>query len=306
MNLVIKKLLEIIFGFMIPLLKPSFMQRALRNIGLRIPYRLAKKLNYKGIVSFTVNNKNLKLQSHNTPIEIFIFWYGIFGVWEAAQLRIWSRLVKQHDYILDVGANTGVYSLIASTNETAKVFAFEPVPDVRLLLAETCLINKLENVEIVSAAVGDSDGFEKMYVPSAGWTDTSSLDKEFASHYVAEGGALVECLVPAVTISSFLQEQNILKKSRILCKIDVEGAEDRVVAGLLPALDLYDVVFTLELLTEAQFTIVCKQIPARYNVYAINEKNHMLESTTGFNIYASNYLFSAQIIDTDTYNIDMT
>ena len=303
MNLVIKKPLEIIFGFMVPLLKPSFVQRALRNIGFRIPYRLAKKLNYKGIVSFTVNNKVLNLQSHNTPIEIFIFWYGIFGIWEAAQLRIWSHLVKQHDYILDIGANTGVYSLIASTNETAKIFAFEPVPDVRLLLVETCKINNLDKVKIIPAAVGDSDGFEKIYMPSAGWTDTSSLDKDFASHYVTEGFDLLECQVPSVTVSSFLQTENIPKKSQILCKIDVEGAEDRVVAGLLPALDLYNIVFTLELLTEVQFTSVCKQIPARYNIYAINEKNHRLESTTGFNIYASNYLFSPQIIDTDTYNV---
>jgi tRNA1(Val) A37 N6-methylase TrmN6 len=42
-------------------------------------------------------------------------------------LALWIKLCRQSETILDVGANTGVYALVAgAVNKKAKIFAFEP------------------------------------------------------------------------------------------------------------------------------------------------------------------------------------
>ena len=48
--------------------------------------------------------------------------------WEKESLKIWKELCQTSDVILDVGANTGVYSLVAkAANPESRVIAFEPV-----------------------------------------------------------------------------------------------------------------------------------------------------------------------------------
>lgn len=288
-----KKLLERIFNVIYPVLKPTYIQHFLRMIGFRFPYyRFAEKLDYRGIVDFSVNGKQLYMRSHNTPIDMFIFWYGIFGYWESTQLRLWSYLVatyKPHT-VLDVGANSGVYSLIATTNAMSKVHAFEPVEAVRHMLEENVSLNKGAAVTVHGELVGDHVGRESIFIPRAGWVDVASVDSEFARQFVQEG-TLTEVVCDMVTIDHVLEREQIPAGVVILAKIDVEGAEERVLAGMQQTLKNWTYLFTAELLTESVFNNFYKQVSGQYRCYAIDEQKSSVYEVQRFQVHVTNYLF---------------
>lgn len=289
MNVRLRKTLLNIFDVIHPILKPEKVQLFLRRIGVKFPFiDFASKLDYRGIVDFTVNDKNLKLRSNNNLIDIYIFWYGIFGVWEPTQLRLWSSLVKDADTILDVGANTGVYSLIASSNEKANVYAFEPVPVVREMLKENLDLNNLNQVMIVPVIVGDRIGQETIYIPWQGWTDVASINKEFAEKFVRED-KMQEIVCEMTSLDSFLEFSKVPMNAKILCKIDVEGAEKRVLNGMKESLINRNISFTAELLDSDFYDEVVSMLPSGYKVYAINESSKKVELCNAFVSTASNY-----------------
>ena len=292
MNKKIKNILGGIFNIIYPVLKPSWIQLFLRRVGFRFPYyRFAEKLDYRGKVDFVVNGKKLFLQSDNQSIEMHIFWSGIYGVWEPTQLKLWSSLVKQADVILDIGANTGIYSLIASTNNKANIFAFEPVPDVIKMLETNIELNSPNRIKIVDKLVGDKVGKSTIYIPRSGWVDVASVDKDFAGKF-ANNEKLLELKKEMVTVDDFLTRNNVNFNQRILCKIDVEGAEEMVLLGMAEALVKRKIVFTIELLNKEYFTKVLKIIPSDYKIYAIDEVNRRVYLTDIFVKGATNYLCS--------------
>lgn len=77
----------------------------------------------------TISNKTfLMFLRKDSYLEQEFLQNGLYGSWEKESLKIWAQLSKRANYIVDVGANTGVYSLIAkSQNPSAKVYAIEPV-----------------------------------------------------------------------------------------------------------------------------------------------------------------------------------
>ncbi len=71
--------------------------------------------------------KNFKIRHYGFQLENEIFWNGLFSGWEKVSISIWAELCKSSSVIFDIGANTGVYALLAKTiNPNSKVFAFEP------------------------------------------------------------------------------------------------------------------------------------------------------------------------------------
>lgn len=292
MNPHVKKVIEKIFAVVYPLLKPYWVQKLLRNLGFKIPYiNFAEKLDYRGTVDFSVNGKEIKIQSHNNLIEMYIFWYGVFGVWEQTQLRLWVKLVTGVNTILDVGANTGVYSLIGATNQKANIYAFEPVPAVQEQLFENIALNNIGNITVIPKLVGDKVGTETLYVPRKGWVDVSSVDKNFAQKFT-RGDEMYELALEMITLDSFIDTINLPQEQMILFKIDVEGAELRVLAGMKRLLERGNILFTMELLNGEYFEDVAQKLPEKYYIYAIDDAKESVYKTRTFITTSSNYFIT--------------
>jgi FkbM family methyltransferase len=78
------------------------------------------------------------------------------------------KLINKGDYIIDLGANLGYYSLIFSklTGNTGKVFSIEPVEMFREILIHNT--RKQHNIEIIPFAIGPTDHEKiKMGVPAS-------------------------------------------------------------------------------------------------------------------------------------------
>src|SRR5690348_17016272 len=75
--------------------------------------KLYYDLRFRGKFSVQIEDKKISLYSYYSTIENEIFWRGIGNGWEKISLKYWSLLCKNASVILDIGANTGVYALLA-------------------------------------------------------------------------------------------------------------------------------------------------------------------------------------------------
>jgi FkbM family methyltransferase len=291
-----KYIIEYTFNQIYPILKPEPIQRFLRRIGFRFPYyRFAEKLNYRGVVDFVVDGKKMYLKSVNSPLEISIFWYGLYGKWEPKQLRLWTDNVKTADVILDIGANTGLYSIMSLINPKAKIYAFEPVPRNIDTLRDNLVLNKTEQIQIEPIALSNMIGNGRFFIPGNEWVYTASLKKEFSSQFHTDK-LLEEIPVELDTVDNFLKSRNISVNSKILCKIDVEGAEDLVVQGMINSLEKYDFRCTLEIFDQDMFSTLRSLFPEKYKFYSIDERSGEVLTVYSFTDGVTNY-FVAQHYD---------
>lgn len=130
--------------------------------------------------------------------------------------------------VLDVGANTGFYSIVAAAADTRnRVIAFEPFPPVLALLRSTVRLNRCEHrVAIAPIAVSNEVGHADLFVPlqDHGLVETSStLNGEFK----AEHSERVR--VEMTTIDAYVDRLTLTNVTMI--KIDVESFEAQVLSG---------------------------------------------------------------------------
>ena len=132
----------------------------------------------------------------------------------------------------DIGANIGIYSLIAASTRNVKVFAFEPHPYTLSLLRENIAINFFEKrVNAVQCALGELNGQINL-------TDNpgSAVNHILENNENAQKGISVK----QIRGDTFCQEENIIPHAM---KIDVEGYENSVLRGFESILDRVQLIF---------------------------------------------------------------
>lgn len=175
---------------------------------------------------------------------------GGWNAFEAPLPSVVVRLVRRWPHtILDVGANTGLYSLIAvSAHRSVQAIAYEPVPEIATLLRANVKANPQgRRITVRELAVGDRTGTADLHLPPAqgdGTIETSaSLESDFK-----------ESIDRVVTVDAATLDDAWATAGRPtvgLVKIDVEGAEPRVLAGAGALIDTCRPVLTVEVLPGA-------------------------------------------------------
>lgn len=139
-------------------------------------------------------------------------YYGLYEFNESAFLL---HYLSKDDVFLDIGANVGHYSLLASGVKKCNTIAIEPVPKTFAKLNEQIALNKLES-KILAQNIGVGNECAIL---------NFSVDKNTMNRIVdAEYKNAVQ--IPVKTIDSICKEKNIS-----LMKIDVEGYEKFVLEG---------------------------------------------------------------------------
>jgi FkbM family methyltransferase len=132
------------------------------------------------------------------------------GFYEYKKQRWISREVRPNSVFLDIGANVGFYSLLASKLVgSGKVFAFEPAPRNVSYLRKHLALNRVTNVEVLAIAVSDRNGISSFETEETG----------FMCHLSSEG----KITVPTATLDSLVEEGKVLPPDYV--KMDIEGAE---------------------------------------------------------------------------------
>jgi len=87
------------------------------------------------------------------------------GAWEEAETSFLKRIIKDGMVVVDVGANVGYYTLLASdyVGKNGRVFAFEPDPSRYELLVRNIRVNQCNNVELIQKAVSNRGGHSRLF-----------------------------------------------------------------------------------------------------------------------------------------------
>jgi FkbM family methyltransferase len=199
------------------------------RIASRVPDRLVKPLTklarrphplwrHRGHADLTVGGQRFKFCEVEDPSVVWWAWRAWAGVWEPGAVELFRERVQPGDVVFDVGARFGAYSLLASrlVGPSGKVYAFEPDPVARRLLARNVAENQASNVTIVPHAVTARPGSAWLRSPKLGGGSTVVSD---------EGGTLE---VEAVSLVSFCDQHSL---SPAVIKVDVEGGEASVLTS---------------------------------------------------------------------------
>jgi FkbM family methyltransferase len=183
----------------------------------------------------------------NDHVARTIWLDGLLG-YETPMPELYMRLVRGADTILDVGANTGLYAILAGLTEPrCRVVSFEPLPDAIRCLKANIKSNGLEHqVTVVEAAVGVEVGTAQFFIPEKNFGDTieqsASLVKEFREKHSAVLDVKVE------TVDNYVATHQPAKISMI--RADVEGAEHLVLGGARKTLQTHRPTVFVEVLAD--------------------------------------------------------
>ena len=226
-----------------------------------IPENVLFRIPKVGIVTCALSNsKRLLLFSEgDDTIASRLYFKGLDG-FEAETVQLFLRLAANSRVVLDIGANTGIYALIAAIEDSAiEIYAFEPVPKIYERLEKNVEINKVTNLHINSSAVTNFDGIITLYIPNVGNMPTSS------STLQGFRKANEAIQVNAITVDSYIIVNNITKID--LIKIDTEATEHLVLEGAVQTLERYLPMIICEVLkgrTERQLQTILDKFNYRY------------------------------------------
>lgn len=178
---------------------------------------------YFGWVRMGQRDLYMYLNGKDDGVALRWFWMNTF---ETTSITIWERLSKFFLFIIDVGAHTGCYSMIASKfNQKATVLAIEPMPVNLSRLSVNREYNMLKNLIVIPGAAYSSDSVLSMNL-------YSNYD------YCFSGGSVIKLSKSHSNVSSLSSVRGIMLNNisktfsrKSLIKIDTEGTEYEVIVG---------------------------------------------------------------------------
>jgi FkbM family methyltransferase len=250
---------------------------------------ISSRRNPTAITEFTLKDGSKFLY----PLDSAIGGALSYDDFEPLELSFVTNNLEEGDIFLDIGANGGLFTIAAAKKVGAKghVYAFEPSEREQSLLQHNIEINRLDNVTIVKAAVGDKNDTIKFVISQDGAMNSLKQNEHPGQKYQNE----VE--VSMIALDKFATDNDISNVK--LIKIDVEGAELLVFQGaeqllastkpiiLFEANDLtsrsfgYSQEYLLSFLSESEYVI---------QTWDKNEKITNIQDTNGFFKKRSNFI----------------
>lgn len=193
-----------------------------------------------------------------------LHWAGFFSGWEPTSLRLWSALAAEARQAFDVGAYTGIYGLLAATSsDRCQVVCIEGCGRNHARLARNVALNGLEpRIACVHAVAARATGTTVLYERYAADGILSSV------HSTAKRNG-EPVTVEGVALDSLPDRLSVPLPD--LIKIDVEGAEPEVLAGMPGILAAGGTEILLEANSRAALDQSRAMLPVGYRCFAIDE-----------------------------------
>jgi FkbM family methyltransferase len=144
--------------------------------------------------------------------------------------------------MFDIGANIGYYTLLMASlvDGRGEVHAFEPWPEVFDWLAHNAELNHFRSLNLQKKAVSDTDGKQPLFLPSnRHWTNASLVEG-----FTTQGSCFD---IETVRLDTYCRTREIQHID--LVKIDVEGAELKVLQGMGELIDRWSPDIVCEVLS---------------------------------------------------------
>lgn len=137
-----------------------------------------------------------------------------------------SKFVNKGDWVIDVGANVGHYTLRLSdlVGKDGRVIAFEPIPTTFRHLSENTRNCAYDNITLINAAVSETTGLVGMSVPKFANGMTNFYEANIVSENESDASDIQVLTLPIDVLE--------IPQTVKLIKIDAEGHEPAVLRGL--------------------------------------------------------------------------
>ena len=148
-------------------------------------------------------------------------------VWDKPLIeRFYSQLAAHHGHfvMIDLGAQTGSFSLLAKFFPNSKWYSFEPLQEAADTLKHNLLLNRIENVEVYQMAASNYSGTATLKMaPMNAWGLCTIGANPL--RFAPVGERTVEC----IDLDSFVNAKSIDKVH--FMKLDTEGWELYILRG---------------------------------------------------------------------------
>lgn len=159
-----------------------------------------------------------------------------YGEWAQSEIDLISRIVRPGDKVMDVGANIGIHSLALArmVGVSGRVDAIEPRPELFEILDRNVRNNACSWVFLHQAGAGNKRG--SIYV--------EPIDLDVEENF--GGLELMGCENDAGKQVQIMPLDDIVTDRLDFVKIDVEGMEGEVLAGLKKSIADYSPIILAE------------------------------------------------------------
>jgi FkbM family methyltransferase len=146
----------------------------------------------------------------------------LFRSYEPEETALFNRVIKPADICVDIGGNVGYFSMLLASRATqGHVHVFEPIPLNAAMINANRELNGFANVTVNNTAVGDSTGKVSFSI-----SGDSSFSSMIATGRMAEAHNVS---VPILRLDDHIAAKKLARVD--IMKVDVEGAEDKVIDG---------------------------------------------------------------------------
>jgi FkbM family methyltransferase len=251
--------------------------RILKSLRL-VPLSMQGYIFFKGQFTVkTISGNQFYLMNWGHPtyeLENKIFWSGLYSIDESTSIKVWEELSMISSTIIDIGANTGIFTLVAkSVNPNANVVAFEPINRIYKKLLKNIHINKYDAAAF-EIGISNFDGEQEIYdFPDVKNPYSASLDPHLSNEISSRSKLdLKKTLISTNKLDSLINEIRIKELTNTLIKIDVEQHEPFVLEGMKRMMQELMPIILIEILNNEIGDAVCKFMQNyNYNYFKIIE-----------------------------------
>lgn len=229
-----------------------------------------------GNVRFSLqNNRSIVMHTNQTS---FVTWNIAWkGYQNYEYVSIFESIAPKINFFLDVGSNTGLYSLIlAGSNPNAKIWAFEPSPGPFKYLEKNIIENGFsDRIFAQKLALSSEDGtaqFVSAYSPKYPYLKEATLGG--SGHLSGARSDTSELVfeVQTMTLDNFISEKQI--EHIDLIKLDTEETEHLIISKGTNALKKFEPILICEVFSsEMALALNELLIPLGYQPYQFKNKS---------------------------------
>lgn len=270
LSTLIYKLIVLIFNYF-PFKKPCCFFIKFINFKVNKFY---KDFRFQGNFKVKVTKgKSFLFHHFGGTIENETFWKGLFNTFEQEMGWLWIELSKKSNVIIDIGANTGIYSLVAKTmNKDSLIYAFEPSKNTFSKLEQNILINNF-NIKCFQIALSNDTGSQIFYDSYDSNQTSASMSNKM--HQLWENHTVNSYQVETKKLDDFIEENKI--DSIDLIKLDVEMYEPEVLEGFLVQIFLKKPIIFIEVLTNEIGEKIMNLLQNKYSFYHLENKKMIIK-----------------------------
>ena len=198
------------------ILESAIKLKKLKNYKLNTLSELRRLPYLSGVNELFFKESNFYMLNINNDDAVPLKYFWRDG-YENLSLELWYIITRKEGVFFDIGAHTGLYSIIGNLNKKQnQIISVEAFYMNHARLMSNLKLNKISTTNCVLGAVSNKDGFSNFHVPT-------SLDYHSSGGGIADKGKLK---VQNIVLDNFKLQNKVCG-----IKVDTEGNEYNVLIG---------------------------------------------------------------------------